>query len=107
MPHAPSDVSVSDSAAPNLLYSRFGAAESDTGNYCMHIRPHYNPIQTLNVYQNVIIEPHVPSDVSVPNLTLGIMLRCLSLSVRFSSAESDIEMFLYTYPAQLSPFNVL
>jgi hypothetical protein len=107
MPHAPSDVSVSDSAAPNLLYSRFGAAESDTGNYCMHIRPHYNPIQTLNVYQNVIIEPHVPSDVSVPNLTLGMMLRCLSLSVRFSSAESDIEMFLYTYPAQLSPFNVL
>ena len=71
----------------------------------MHIRPHYNPIQTLNVYQNVMIEPHVPSNVSVPNLTLGMMLRCLS--VRFSSAESEIEMFLYTYPAQLSTFNVL
>jgi len=28
--------SVSDSVLPNLLYCRFGAAESDTGHDCMH-----------------------------------------------------------------------
>ena len=50
MPHLPSDVSVSDSTLPNLLYSRFGAAESDTGHDCMHIGPHYNSIPTLNWY---------------------------------------------------------
>jgi len=50
MPHVPSDVSVSDLAAPNLEYSRFGAAKSDTGNDCMDIRPHYNSIPTVNWY---------------------------------------------------------
>jgi len=48
MPHVPSDVSVSDSTPLNLLYSRFGAAESDTGHDCMHIRLKYHSIPTLN-----------------------------------------------------------
>jgi len=92
MPHAPSDVSVSDSAAPNLAVLQIRALPNLTlGITGMHIRPHYNPIQTLNVYQNVIIEPLCAQ-------------RCLSAK---SDTGHDAEMFLYTYPAQLSPFNVL
>jgi len=48
MPLVPSDASVSDSVSPNLLYCRFGTAESDTGHDCMHIRLKYNSIPNLN-----------------------------------------------------------
>jgi len=86
MSHVPSDASVSDSVPPNLLYCRFGTAESDTGHDCMHIRPHYQSIRTFNWYSKVVVMPHVPSDVSVSDSTPPNLLYS-----RFGAAESDTE----------------
>jgi len=77
---------VSDSAVPNLEYSRFGAAKSDTGNDCMDIRPHYNSIPTVNWYRKVVVMSHVPSHASVSDSVPPNLLYC-----RFGTAESDTE----------------
>ena len=81
------------------LYSRFGTAESDTGNDCMDIRPHYNSIPTLHLYWKIVVMPHVPSDASVSDSVPPNLLYC-----RFGTAVIWHWAWLHAYKASL-PFN--
>ena len=58
--------------------TRFGAAESDTGHHCVHVRLHYNLMTTLNVYQKVVVEPQCQ-----------MRLLQICCTTRFGSTESD------------------
>jgi len=84
MPHVPSDVSVSDLAAPISAVLQIRRCQSDTGNDCMDIRPHYNSIPTVNWYRKVVVMSHAGPQAIWPTVSDAVPAKS-AVAARFGT----------------------